>query len=81
MSLLRTLLSQVVHLQSTEGSLRQRLPAKVNEIASRYSALGYNCTVSSVSSFNILKDLLAFFDQYHAKQYAVALKVIVDVFL
>lgn len=70
-----SLLSQVVHLQSSEGSLREKLPVKINEITHRYSALGYNCSANCLSSFVVLKDLLGFFDQYHAKQYNLALKV------
>ncbi|KAK4879895.1 hypothetical protein RN001_008041 [Aquatica leii] len=74
-----TLLPQIVALQSTEASLRQRLPVKVNEIASRYSITGYNCSASMKSSFIILKDLLTFFDQYHAKQYPQALQTLEEI--
>ncbi|KAF5296103.1 hypothetical protein FQA39_LY02737 [Lamprigera yunnana] len=74
-----SLLPQVVHLKTTEGSLRQRLSPKADAIASRYSSTGYNCGANLVSSFLILKDLLIFFDEYRAKQYQLALKTLEDI--
>ncbi|KAF5308812.1 hypothetical protein FQR65_LT06045 [Abscondita terminalis] len=74
-----TLLPQIVPAKPTEASLRQRLPIKVNEIADRYSRTGYNCSAIKQSSFNILKDLLTFFDQYHANLYQQALKTLENI--
>lgn len=75
-SILCTLLSQVVQLQTQPGSLRERLLPKAQEIADRYSREGYKCLSNTVLSFTILKDLLSFFDHYHSKQYSLALKIL-----
>ncbi|XP_018336593.1 nuclear pore complex protein Nup93-like [Agrilus planipennis] len=78
LNLLCILLAQVVHLPSKDGSLRERLEAKAHNIAERYSRSGFNCSSQVASTFLVLKDLLTFFDQYHAKQYVAALKTLAD---
>lgn len=74
-----TLLPQIVHLQTTEGSLRQQLSHKAFEYAAHYSKIGYNCSQSTVSTFLLLKDLLKFFDEYHTKQYQMALQTLAEI--
>ncbi|KRT79461.1 hypothetical protein AMK59_8427, partial [Oryctes borbonicus] len=78
LSLFCTLLSQVVHLPPQEGSLRNRIHSRVRELYSRYCSDGFKCPPNIVASFTALKDLLVFFDHYHAKQYMMALKNLID---
>lgn len=70
------MLSRVAHLENEAGSLRNRLQEKAVLFGERYSREGYKTSSSMVNSFIKLKDLLTFFDQYHAKQYPQAMKVI-----
>lgn len=76
LSLLCGMLSRVAHLESEPGSLRNRLQEKAVLFGERYSREGYKTSSSMVNSFVKLKDLLTFFDQYQAKQYPQAIKVI-----
>lgn len=74
--LLCGMLSRVAHLESEPGLLRNRLQEKAVLFGDRYSREGYRTSSSMVNSFVRLKDLLTFFDQYHAKQYPQAMKVL-----
>lgn len=73
------LLSQVVHLENEPGSLRDRLQERAFALTSRYAKEGYKTRASVVKSFLKLKELIIFFDQYHAKQYPQALKTLSDI--
>ncbi|XP_066153921.1 nuclear pore complex protein Nup93 [Euwallacea fornicatus] len=75
---LNSLLSQVVQSQSEPGSLRARLQERSLTLAERFSKEGYRCSASLVTSYLKLKDLLNFFDLYHAKEYPQALKVLTE---
>lgn len=70
------LISQVVHLAPEADSLKERLQAKANMLSDRYSREGYKASSSVVTAYIKLKQLSVFFDQYHMKQYALAMKVI-----
>lgn len=70
------MLSRVAHLENEAGSLRNRLQEKAVLFGERYSREGYKTSSSMVNSFIKLKDLLTFFDQYHAKQYPQAMKTL-----
>ncbi|KAL1513451.1 hypothetical protein ABEB36_002861 [Hypothenemus hampei] len=71
-----SLLSQVVQFDSSPDSLRSRLQEKTAIFEDRFSREGYRCSPGIVNSFLKLKDLLIFFDFYHAKEYPQALKVL-----
>ncbi|XP_060518052.1 nuclear pore complex protein Nup93 [Cylas formicarius] len=73
-----SMLSQVVHLENEEGTLRGRLQEKAVVFADRFCREGYNCSSSLMISFLKLKELLIFFNLYHAKEYPQALKVLSD---
>ncbi|KAK9872915.1 hypothetical protein WA026_020267 [Henosepilachna vigintioctopunctata] len=79
LNLLCSLLSQVVQMPPQAGSLRNRLQQKSYEFGERYNREGYKCDTTVVLSFLKLKDLLTFFDHYHAKQYNLALKVLGEI--
>lgn len=68
----------MVHLAAQDGSLRNRIHSRVRELYSRYSSEGFKCPPNIVASFTALKDLLVFFDHYHAKKYTMALKTLTD---
>lgn len=78
LKLLCSFLSRVVHMENEPGSLRSRLQERANLYAERFGREGYRSSGSMVNSFIKLKDLLTFFDQYHAKQYPQALKTLND---
>ncbi|KAF7273262.1 hypothetical protein GWI33_014027 [Rhynchophorus ferrugineus] len=76
LSFLCTMLSQVVQSEGSDGSLRSRLKERAILFADRFSREGYRCSAGLVGSFLKLKELLTFFDFYHAKEYPQALKVL-----
>lgn len=78
LKLLCSMLSRVVHLESEPGSLRNRLHETALLFGERFSREGYRSPAVTVTSFLKLKDILVFFDQYHAKQYPQALKTLND---
>lgn len=78
LKLLCSMLSRVAHLESEPGSLRNRLQERARLFAERFSREGYRSSLSMVTSFLKLKDVVTFFDQYHAKQYPQALKTLND---
>lgn len=73
-----TLLSQVVELPNQPGSIRERIAGRIYEIAERYGKEGFKCPSKTVLSFTILRELMHFFDYYHAKQYNLAFEVLKD---
>ncbi|XP_017780537.1 PREDICTED: nuclear pore complex protein Nup93-like [Nicrophorus vespilloides] len=79
LTLLNTLLSQVVTLPASEGSMRNRLFSKVREIYDRYSNGGFSCSANLANAFCNLKDLFIFFEHYHSKNYSHALKCLSDI--
>ncbi|GLV42360.1 Nucleoporin 93kD-1 [Carabus blaptoides fortunei] len=78
LSILCTLLSQVVHLRTKSGSLRERLQVTCHELNQRYTNSGFKCTAPVASSFVILRDLMIFFDQYHARQFVLAMETLMN---
>ncbi|CAH1994037.1 unnamed protein product [Acanthoscelides obtectus] len=78
LKLMCNLLSRTVHLENEPDSLRLRLQEKANILAERYTREGFRTGSSLIHSFLKLKELLVFFDQYHAKQYPQALKTLAD---
>lgn len=69
------MLSQVVTLHSQPNSLKERLQEKGNRLSDRYAREGYKASSNIVTSYIKLKQLGLFFDQYHSKQFPLALKV------
>ncbi|KAJ8985829.1 hypothetical protein NQ317_012070 [Molorchus minor] len=78
LNILCGMLSRVVHLENEPDSLRTRLQERAIVFAERFSREGYKTSPNLVNSFLKLKDLLSFFDQYHAKQYPQSLKTLQD---
>ncbi|KAG5887107.1 hypothetical protein JTB14_000740 [Gonioctena quinquepunctata] len=78
LKLLCGILSRTAHLEIEPDSLRTRMQEKAMAFAERYSREGYKTTPGIVNTFLKLKDLLTFFDQYHAKQYSQAMKTLND---
>ncbi|KAI4486446.1 hypothetical protein M0804_005816 [Polistes exclamans] len=77
-SLMCTLLAQVVSERGIPGSLRTRLQATANDIASRYHGIAIQAPAELVASFYTLRHLMVFFDQYHNDQYQSALRTIAE---
>ncbi|RZB77466.1 nuclear pore complex protein Nup93 [Asbolus verrucosus] len=78
LNLFCTLLSQVVHLPPQPNSLKERLQEKGNILGDRYSREGYKASSNVVTSYIKLKQLAIFFDQYHSKQFSLAMKTLND---
>lgn len=76
LTFLCTMLSQVVQYEGEPNSLRSRLYERAIIFADRFSREGYRCSPALVGSFLKLKELLSFFDLYHAKEYPQALKIL-----
>lgn len=74
---MNTLLTQVVTQVSKEGSLRARLQKLAHEITTRYGGSEITASAETAATFYILKDLLVFFDQFHAEHHSQALEVVV----
>jgi nuclear pore complex protein Nup93 len=75
LGLMTSMLSQVVHQVNRPGSLRSRLQELADNISSRYRGQQINSSPDTASTFFLLRDLLTFFDQYHAQEYHQALEV------
>lgn len=75
LTILVSLLGQVVSQPSIAGSLRSRLNEICREISRRYLGEEFKCSAKVAASFAVLRNLLYFFDQYHNKEYQQALKV------
>ncbi|KDR10998.1 nuclear pore complex protein Nup93-like [Zootermopsis nevadensis] len=76
LGLMTSMLSQVVHQVNRPGSLRSRLQELADNITSRYRGQQINSSPDIASTFFLLRDLLIFFDQYHAQEYHQALETI-----
>ncbi|XP_067007700.1 nuclear pore complex protein Nup93 [Anabrus simplex] len=76
LTLLSSLLCQVVHHMNKPGSLRSRLQDLAYSIIMRYEGMQLSCSPETASMFFTLRDLLLFFDQYHAQDYQQALETI-----
>ncbi|CAH0556800.1 unnamed protein product [Brassicogethes aeneus] len=77
LNLLCAMLSQVVHLQGEDGSLRNRLQQKTRVFRERFLREGYKAgSTKLVTSFLKLSELLMFFDQYHGKLFPQAIKTL-----
>lgn len=70
------MLSQVVHQPNKPGSLRERLQLKAHELANRYNSYDINCEAQIINTFNLLRDLATFFDQYHDNNFMYATEVL-----
>lgn len=73
---LSILLSQIVHQPSKKGSLRERLYYLALEISKRYAGAEHNCDAQTLSTFSTLRELVSFFDQYHAREHQLALQTL-----
>lgn len=73
------MLSQVVHQPSKAGSLRERLQAKAHELAQRYSSVETSYEPQIVNTFNLLRDLATFFDQYHDGNFMYATEILENI--
>ncbi|XP_046606302.1 nuclear pore complex protein Nup93-like isoform X1 [Neodiprion virginianus] len=78
LSLMCSLLAQVVSQKSTPGSLRSRLQDTANDISFRYQGTAIQAPAESVAAFYTLRDLMVFFDQFHSEQHQNALRTIAD---
>lgn len=78
LTLMCTLLAQVVSQKSTSGSLRSRLQLMANEISLRYQGIAIQVPAELIAGFYTLRDLMVFFDQFHNEQYQTALRTIAD---
>ncbi|XP_012524489.1 nuclear pore complex protein Nup93 [Monomorium pharaonis] len=78
LSLMCTLLTQVVSQKGPPGSLRARLQVTAMDISTRYKDIAIQAPSEVVSSFYTLRDLMVFFDQFHNEQYQSALRTIAD---
>ncbi|XP_076242702.1 nuclear pore complex protein Nup93 [Calliopsis andreniformis] len=78
LSLMCTLLAQVVSQKSLPGSLRSRLQVTANEISTRYQNIEIQAPSELVSAFYTLKHLMVFFDQFHNEQYQSAVRTIAE---
>lgn len=76
LSLLSVLLAQVVNQPSKPGSQRERLQSLAHDINARYVSNGFKCTAPVVSTFNILRDQMKFFDLFHSHQYSLAMETL-----
>jgi nuclear pore complex protein Nup93 len=81
LGLMTSMMSQVVHQVNRPGSLRSRLQELADIITSQYRGQQINGSPDTASTFFLLRDLLVFFDQYHAREYHQALEVISLVYL
>ncbi|CAL7944031.1 unnamed protein product [Xylocopa violacea] len=78
LSIMCTLLTQVVSQTASPGSLRSRLQVTANEISTRYQNIEIQAPSELVSAFYTLRHLMVFFDQFHNKQYQSALRTIAE---
>ncbi|XP_073987086.1 nuclear pore complex protein Nup93-like isoform X1 [Rhodnius prolixus] len=77
LTLLNTLLSQVLSRPTTDAkSTRTRLVNTAYKVHLRYRGQELNCKNITLLTFNMLRDLIIFFDMYHSKEYNKALEII-----
>lgn len=71
------MLSQVVHQPSQAGGLRERLVVKAGELANRYASADFKCLDPQIlNTFNLMRDLAAFFDQYFNQNHQFAMEIL-----
>lgn len=73
---LSILLSQVVHQTNKKGSLRERVYLKALEFTERYTGADINCDSKIRATFNTLRDLVQFFNDYNEQKYQSALNIL-----
>ncbi|XP_029042677.1 nuclear pore complex protein Nup93-like [Osmia bicornis bicornis] len=76
LSLMCTLLAQVVSQKASPGTLRDRLQVTATDISNRYKNIEKQ---APVSAFDTLVPLMVFFDQFHNEQYQSALRTIAEI--
>ncbi|KAK7873073.1 hypothetical protein R5R35_000357 [Gryllus longicercus] len=76
LTLLTTLLAQVVQQINSPGSVRARLQELAASVSARYEGQHISCSSQTSSAFFTLRDLLVFFDQYNAGEHQLALETI-----
>lgn len=70
------LLSQVVHQPNKKGSLRERVYLRALEFTERYTGTDINCDAKVRATFNTLRDLVQFFNEYNEQKYQSALNTL-----
>lgn len=70
------MLSPVVHQISKKGSLRERLYAKALEYSERYADTESHCDSNIRATFQALRDLVKFFDEYHEQKFQLAMETL-----
>lgn len=70
------LLSQVVHQPKKAGSLRDRLQIKAQELSVRYTSEELTANSKLIKTFNLLRQLGNFFDQYYENNHQLALEIL-----
>ncbi|XP_039959553.1 nuclear pore complex protein Nup93-1-like [Bactrocera tryoni] len=75
---LAILLSQVVHQSSKKDSLRERLTIMAADFRERMRGNRIECDPQVISTFNLLCELVSFFDYYHEQKYQLALEVLAN---
>ncbi|KAG6798255.1 nuclear pore complex protein Nup93 [Apis mellifera caucasica] len=78
LSLMCTLLAQVVNQRASPGSFRSRLQVTATEISGRYQNIEIQAPSELVSAFYTLRHLMVFFDQFYNEQYQSALRTIAE---
>lgn len=71
-----TMLSQVVHQPNKPGSMKDRLQTLTLEISERYRSVEVNCEPQTLRTFNVFKNLMAFFECYHENKHEAALEIL-----
>lgn len=70
------LLSQVVHQPKQRGGLRERIEIIASQLLDRYSANEVQCDAKVVNTFQLLCELLRFFDCYFERKFQAALDIL-----
>lgn len=70
------LLSQVIYQPKKIGSLRDRLQEKAQELSIRYCGDELTCDSQLIKTFNLLRELGNFFDQYYDNNYQFAIEIL-----
>ncbi|XP_063705344.1 nuclear pore complex protein Nup93-1-like [Culicoides brevitarsis] len=70
------LLSQVVHHEKKSGSLKTRVTLKADELIIRYSSEKLTVDSKLIKTFDTLRQLGIFFDQYYEKNYESAIEIL-----
>lgn len=77
LGLLNNQLSQYVSKSGTDiNSPRNRLLKISNDIFARYGGRELSCYPNTLTTFNLMRELVEFFDYYHMREYEKSLEVI-----